>query len=90
MALADSMAKRGITINACHPGDPSSVLSRNLGFSGSQTPEDAARTPVMLARGELGADTTGHYFEHGREARCPFADDREGIEQLYGICLDYA
>lgn len=89
VALADSMAKRGIAINACHPGDPSSVLSRNLGFSGSQSPQDAARTPVMLARGELGADTTGHYFEHGREARCAFADDREGIERLYDICLGY-
>lgn len=89
VALADSMAKRGIAINACHPGDPSSTLSRNLGFSGSQTPQDAARTPVMLARGELGADTTGHYFEHRRETRCAFADDRAAIEQLYAICLGY-
>ncbi len=89
VALAERMASRGITINACHPGDPSSLLSRNLGFSGSQTPEDAARTPVMLARGELGADATGHYFEHGREARCRFAEDRDDIEQLYEICLKY-
>jgi NAD(P)-dependent dehydrogenase (short-subunit alcohol dehydrogenase family) len=89
VALSGDMAKRGIVVNACHPGDPSSVLSRNLGFSGSQCPEDAARTPVMLARAELGADTTGRYFEHGREARCRFASDREGIEQLYGICLGY-
>jgi NAD(P)-dependent dehydrogenase (short-subunit alcohol dehydrogenase family) len=90
VALAESMAKRGITINACHPGDPASVLSRNLGFSGSQTPEDAARTPVMLARGELGADSVGRYFEHGREARCQFAEDRDGIEQLYEVCLGYS
>ena len=89
VALADVMAKRGIAINACHPGDPSSVLSRNLGFSGSQTPGEAARTPVMLARGELGADTSGGYFEYGREARCGFAKDREGIERLYDICLGY-
>ena len=89
VALAERLAKRGITINACHPGDPSSVLSRNLGFSGSQTPEDAAHTPVMLARGELGADTTGRYFEHGREARCRFAEDRDGVEQLYEICRGY-
>jgi NAD(P)-dependent dehydrogenase (short-subunit alcohol dehydrogenase family) len=88
-ALADSMAKRGITINACHPGDPSSVLSRNLGFSGSQTPEDAALTPVRLARGEIGADTTGAYFEHDREVRCGFARNRERVDQLYKICLGY-
>lgn len=89
VALAERMAKRGIAVNACHPGDPSSALSRNLGFSGSQSPEDAARTPVMLARGELGAEKTGLYFEHGREARCQFAKDRDDVAQLYEICLGY-
>jgi NAD(P)-dependent dehydrogenase (short-subunit alcohol dehydrogenase family) len=90
VSLADAMAGRGISVNACHPGDPSSTLSRNLGFSGSQSAEDAARTPVMLARGELGADVTGHYFEHGREARCQFARNRDDIDRLYEICLGYS
>ncbi len=89
VALAERLAERGISVNACHPGDPSSVLSRNLGFGGSQSPEDAARTPVMLARGELGGDASGRYFEHGREARCRFAGDRDGVEQLYQICRRY-
>ncbi len=89
VALAEGLENAGITVNACHPGDPSSVLSRNLGFSGSQTPEDAACTPVMLARGELGATTTGRYFEHGREARCRFAEDRDSIERLYELCRGY-
>jgi NAD(P)-dependent dehydrogenase (short-subunit alcohol dehydrogenase family) len=89
VALAKRLAERGIAVNACHPGDPSSVLSRNLGFGGSQSPEDAARTPVMLARGELGAEATGHYFEHGREARCHFSADRDAIERLYAICREY-
>ena len=71
------------------PRDPSSVLSRNLGFGGSQSPEEAARTPVMLARGELGADLTGRYFEHGREANCRFAADREAVERLYAVCGGY-
>jgi hypothetical protein len=83
------MRKRGIAINACHPGDPSSVLSRNLGFSGSQSPEEAARTPLMLARGEIGADTTGAYFEHGREVRCGFANNRDRNERLYDLCVEY-
>ncbi len=89
VALAGRLEPRGIAVNACHPGDPSSVLSRNLGFGGSQSPEDAARTPVMLARGELGADTTGRYFEYGREAPCRFASDRGAIERLYEICAGY-
>ncbi|NIM73299.1 MAG: SDR family NAD(P)-dependent oxidoreductase [Gammaproteobacteria bacterium] len=89
VALAERLAGRGISVNACHPGDPSSVLSRNLGFGGSQSPEEAARTPVMLARGELGADLTGRYFEHGREANCRFAADREAVERLYAVCGGY-
>lgn len=86
---AEALAGAGITVNACHPGDPTSALSRNLGFGSAQSPEDAARTPVMLARGELGADVTGRYFEHGRETRCPFAEDREGVERLYEACRRY-
>lgn len=89
VAQAKRLEGAGITVNACHPGDPSSALSRNLGFGGSQTPEEAARTPVMLARGELGAGTTGRYFEHGHEASCRFAKDRAGIERLYELCLAY-
>ena len=88
-ALAERMSVRGIRVNACHPGDPPSVLSRNLGFGGSQSAEQAARTPVMLARGEIGADATGRYFEHGRETRCRFAADREAVERLYAICHTY-
>jgi len=89
VALAERLANTGITVNACHPGDPSSVLSRNLGFGNAQAPEEAARTPVMLALGELGATTTGRYFERGREARCQFAANRDGIEQLHAICCGY-
>ena len=65
------------------------ILSRNLGFGGSQAPRDAAHTPVMLARGELGTGITGRYFEHGSETRCQFAGDRKGIERLYDLCLAY-
>jgi NAD(P)-dependent dehydrogenase (short-subunit alcohol dehydrogenase family) len=89
VALADALAGRGISVNACHPGDPASTLSRNLGFSGSQSAEEAARTPVMLARGELGAGVSGGYFEHGREARCRFGEDRDGVKRLYTICCNY-
>jgi retinol dehydrogenase-13 len=89
VALAERLENAGITINACHPGDPSSALSRNLGFGGSQSPRDAAHTPVMLARGDLGAGVTGRYFEHGDETRCRFAGDKRGIERLYEACLGY-
>ncbi len=86
---AEELAGDGIAVNACHPGDPSSVLSRNLGFGSAQSPDDAARTPVMLARGELGIGLTGRYFEHGREAHCQFAAERDAVKQLYEICQEY-
>ena len=89
VAQAERLAGSGITVNACHPGNPGSVLTRDLGFGGSQSPEDAARTPVMLARGEIGAGTTGRYFDRGREVRCQFATDRAGIERLDAICREY-
>lgn len=86
---AEELAGKGITVNSCHPGNPSSVLSRNLGFGGSQAPDDSARTPIMLARGELGAGVTGRYFANGSEASCEFAKDRTSIEQLHEICRKY-
>lgn len=88
VAQAERLAD-GIVVNACHPGNPSSALTRDLGFGGSQSAEDAARTPVMLARGEIGVGATGRYFDRGREAHCHFANDRSAIERLYEICRSY-
>lgn len=89
VAQAERLADAGIRVNACHPGDARSTLSGNLGFGGSESPEQAARTPVMLARGELGATTSGRYFEQGREARCRFVRDRDSVQRLYEICQSY-
>lgn len=86
---AEEFAGTGITVNSCHPGNPSSLLSRNLGFGGSQSADDSARTPVMLARGELGEGLTGRYFANGSEAPCEFAKDRDNIKRLYEICQQY-
>jgi len=89
LAQAERLSATGITVNACHPGDPTSKLSRNLGFGSPQSPDDAARTPVMLARGEIGAGETARYFEHGSEAHCHFCDDKAAVERLYAACRSY-
>ena len=86
---AEELAASGITINSCHPGNPSSTLSRALGFGGVQSPDESARTPVMLACGELGAGLTGRYFAEGSEAPCEFAEDRDTARKLYRICQKY-
>lgn len=86
---AEQLAGTGITVHACHPGNPSSVLSRNLGFGGAQSPDDSARTPVMLARGDLGAGASGRYFARGAEASCAFGRDRDRARALYEVCQRY-
>ena len=86
---AEELEGSSITINTCHPGNPSSVLSRNLGFGGAASPEESARTPVMLARGELGAGVTGRFFAYGSEVPCEFSKDRDALRQLYEICRQY-
>lgn len=88
-AFAERLGPHGITVNACHPGDVSSVLSNNLGFGGHETPEQGAATPVWLATGATGGRVSGRYFEHQRESACSFARDLEAVEALYGACLSY-
>lgn len=89
VAQAERLSGHGIRVNACHPGNPSSGLTDDLGTGGYQSPADAARTPVMLARGDIGAGVSGRYFDSGREVRCRFAGDRAGIERLDAICRGY-
>jgi NAD(P)-dependent dehydrogenase (short-subunit alcohol dehydrogenase family) len=90
VAFAERMEPFGVTVNACHPGDANSKLSNDLGFGGSESPDQAARTPVWLATGESGGSLTGRYFEHMRQVHDPFAQDKEAIEALYATCLRYS
>jgi NAD(P)-dependent dehydrogenase (short-subunit alcohol dehydrogenase family) len=89
VALAEELRPHGISVNSCHPGDVNSTLSNNLGFGGTETPEQGARTPVWLATEPIGQEETGKYFEHTREVRCRFSQDRQAIERLYNICQTY-
>jgi hypothetical protein len=76
-------------VNACHPGDVASTLSRNLGFGGHETPDRAAGTPASLATEANGARETGKYFEHHREVPCRYGADRDAVEALFRICEGY-
>jgi len=89
VALAERLAADGISVNACHPGDVNSKLSNDLGFGGSQSPGQGARTPVWLATAAPGSKLSGKYFADLREVRCRFGEDREGVEALYRICKAY-
>ena len=86
VALAERFKPRGVTVNACHPGDVNSTLSNALGFGGSESPESGARTPVWLATSPAVAGVTGKYFADCHEESCRFAKDRTTIDRLASIC----
>ena len=80
---------KGITINACHPGDVNSALSNSLGFGGSQSPDEGAKTPVWLATSSTIKDISGKYFENCAEVHCRFGADLELARNLFEICKTY-
>ena len=88
-AFAERLADQGVCVNACHPGDVNSTLSNNLGFGGHQSPEEGADTPVWLAIGSAGTETTGRYFENRRAVPCGFSKDRNTMERLFEACEAY-
>jgi NAD(P)-dependent dehydrogenase (short-subunit alcohol dehydrogenase family) len=89
VAFAQRFRKYGVTVNACHPGDVSSSLSNDLGFGGSDSPREGARTPVWLATDAIGESESGKYFEHMQMRRCRFGEDSERVEALYQACMAY-
>jgi len=80
----------GITVNTCHPGDVVSKVSSDLGYGGSETPEQGADTPVWLATSIETEGKTGHYFEHREKRHCPFMNDLKRVDQLMEMCEDYS
>ncbi|HJL19287.1 MAG TPA: SDR family NAD(P)-dependent oxidoreductase [Sandaracinaceae bacterium LLY-WYZ-13_1] len=88
-AFAERLRDRGVTVNACHPGDVRSNLSQDLGFGGHETPEQGADTPVWLATDPVGAERSGRYFRSRREEADRFTADRDAVEALYSLCASY-
>src|SRR6185369_15770045 len=82
VAAAARYSAGEITVNVCHPGDVSSRLSNDLGFGGSDAPEEGAATPVWLATAPEVAGVTGKYFAHRRPEPCPFARDAAAVARL--------
>ncbi len=87
--FADEYRDVNISVNACHPGDVNSKLSNNLGFGGSQSPDQGARTPVWLGTSQKIGGISGKYFENMREVPCPYASMKEESRRLFEICQNY-
>ncbi len=88
VALAEKYQGK-ISINSCHPGDVASKLSFDLGYGGSQTAEQGARTPIWLATGEEGLSHSGKYFANCRQAACEFSGDKKSIQSLFELIQRY-
>ena len=89
VAFAKRYAEHKIAVNACHPGDVNSRLSKNLGFGGHESPQDGAQTPAWLATGPTGQQETGKYFEHMHLKACQFGEDTVAVNALYEACVAY-
>lgn len=89
VAWSRRLAEYGISVNSCHPGDVNSRLSNDLGFGGSESPDQGAATPLWLATGSELEGLTGGYFEHNQPCPCQFSSDLSAIEKLDAACEAY-
>jgi hypothetical protein len=64
-------------------------LSNSLGFGGHQSPQKGADTPVWLATGAAGTDTTDCYFEKRRGVTCGSSKDHNTVERPFKACEAY-
>lgn len=88
-AFSERLKEYGIMVNSCHPGDVNSKLSNAFGFSGHESPEEGAATPLFLAFSPEMKGVSGLYYEHSRPVKCQFSDDREAVQKLFDLCLGY-
>lgn len=79
----------GISVNACHPGDVNSHLSNNLGFGGSETPEEGADTPCWLATAAEASGISGKWVNSRKAGNDEFAMDAGMMTGLWQLLHHY-
>lgn len=65
IAAAEKRKGNSVLINACCPGFVQTDMTRNRG---GKTPDQGAKTPVMLALQDIGG-RTGGFWQHEREIK---------------------
>jgi len=84
VAFAEQFKSNNIIVNSCHPGLVSTTVAAGLGFGGSQSAEEAARTPVWLATEAPVA--SGKYYDNLKVKKCGFSRKKEDIAKLMQVC----
>jgi len=82
-AFAKLVKTDNIMVNACHPGVVTSQLSGDLGFSGPDSSDEGAATPVWLACAETGGSNTGLYYHKMSESKCQFSGNKKDVDELW-------
>ena len=87
-------------VNSCHPGDPCTKLSKDLGYNlWASKPtrslvEDESPIPHLCGFGSHPLTTTGGWYAGGgrspKPMRCRFASIKNDIQRLYDICDSFA
>lgn len=88
-AFSAMLEEKGVSVNACHPGDVNSKLSNAFGFGGHESPAEGAATPLYLALSGETEGKSGGYYEHLKPVRCPFSLDPAGNLALLRLCQSY-
>jgi NAD(P)-dependent dehydrogenase (short-subunit alcohol dehydrogenase family) len=87
-------------VNACHPGDPCTTLSKHLGYNlhasapSRQMVDSSTPLPFLCGFGNSSSrkiNVTGRWFDgYGTEpTRCRFADMEDEAAKLFDICQSY-
>lgn len=83
-------------VNSCHPGDPCTTLSKNLGYNVHSSPpsrdmiERESSTKLLCGFGDKVIETTGGWYDRGNTSLCcRFAGMDSQAEELFEICESY-
>jgi NAD(P)-dependent dehydrogenase (short-subunit alcohol dehydrogenase family) len=94
-AWADRLRESGTIVNSCHPGDPCTILSKDLGYNLWASPptreaiESQTAIPFLCGyRGNL--KTSAGWFDGGETTRsCRFMKMEQECQLLYDFCDKY-
>jgi len=85
-----------VVINACHPGDPCTALSKALGYNLRASPPSAKEidtaSPIPFLCGLKGSvNVTGMWFEGSGTTprRCSFSNMANDARRLFDLCESY-
>jgi len=82
----------GVWVNSCHPGDPCTKLSKQLGYNLHATRDcSVCKSPVYLATTDDDIGTGGWFESNCRKSKCRFSSPRFSKlrTQLFNLCESF-